>query len=157
MMPLSSAKSDKYALSLKGNSTPPTPEIIIMPLSPAHGRGLCEQNVGAVPLPEANTPEMPGTGLDKSPDGSFDTSVDGISTPQTLTHTTSLLDDSDDQKDGSGECSPDSLDDGEMNVSGPTSELNQLGLLNGADERPTEHQVTLEQPEPPNGKVVYHL
>lgn len=156
-MPRLPATSDDHVLLSDGNSTPPTREIIIMPLSPAHGRGLGEHDVDVVPLPDANTLETPDAGQQESPDGSFDTSIDGISTPQTLTHTTSSLDDSNDQKNGSGHCSPGGLGGGEANISGPTSTLNQLGPSNSLDGILTDHQVTREQSEPLNGKAIYDM
>lgn len=151
-MPMLSATSDKYAVSSNGNSTLPTREIIIMPLSPAHGRGFNQRNVKVVPPCDANANPlgMHRTGQEGTLSDSLNTSVDGISTPQTLTHTTSL-------SNGSGgpeQRSPGGLEHVKTGAPPRTSESNHGQLSEGAEERLNGPQMT---PEPSNGKVICFL
>src|ERR1700733_8858198 len=119
LMPISSATSDKYAPSSNDNGTPPLREIIILPSSPAHGRGLDQRNAATVPLRDPDHLETPDSGQDELLDGSLNTSIDGISTPQTLTHTTSFHDD---QIDGGKQLSSKNV---ETIALPPTSESNK--------------------------------
>jgi len=134
LIPMSSATSDKDVLSSNSNSTSPLREIIVLPSSPAHGRGLDQCNATAVPLPDQDRLETPESGQEELLDGSLDTSVDGISMPQTLTHTTSLQDESNDQIDGGKQLSPEDI---ETIVPPPTSEP-----IKGAETTSTGSEVT---------------